>query len=156
MIMDRDLYRRQRQREAEAARTERREDFYEAMPAAPAAPLPRPAYTRSEAVVAEPALVRPERASRVVGVVVAVIEFLLLVRLLFRALAANSAHPLVQFVYAVTRPLIAPFVGIFSLPRLGVAAFEVATVTAMIVYAVVGYLIIALIRAVRGRGMRDF
>lgn len=165
--MDRDLYRRQRERERQAELARRaqerdlrpssverpRDEFYEAVPGAPAAPLYGPAYTRAEPVALDPEIARPDRASRVVAVILYAVEILLLARLLFRALGANSANGLVQFVYNITAPLVSPFVNIFALPIR--PAVEVATITAMIVYAALGYLVIAAIRAARGRRMRD-
>lgn len=167
VIMDRDLYRRQRERERQAAQSRRAQEseprassverarqdqFYEAVPAS-AQPLYGPAYTRAEPVALDPEIARPDRASRVVAVILYTGEVLLLARVLFRALSANSASGLVQFVYNVTAPLVTPFVGIFALPVR--PALEVATITAMIVYAAIGYLVVAAIRAVRGRRMRD-
>lgn len=74
-----------------------------------------------------------------------IIEVLLLVRFIFRLLGANPANGFVDFLYTITAPLIAPFVGIFESPAIEEAAFETATLVAMLIYAIVVYAIIKLI-----------
>lgn len=87
------------------------------------------------------------RAAQTVYLVLSIVEILLAFRLVLRLLGANSANAFVSFVYALTYPLIYPFIGIFALPRdLAVASFETATLVAMLVYAVIAYIIVALIR----------
>lgn len=75
-----------------------------------------------------------------------VIEIILALRLIFRLLGANPNNGLVSFLYNVSAPLVAPFVGIFRQPVTGSSVLEWSTVIAMIIYAIVAYLIIQLIR----------
>lgn len=81
------------------------------------------------------------KAAQVVYYIAGVIEAVLLFRFAFKLFAANSANAFVSFVYDLTAPLVAPFQGIFATPSEGVAVFETATILAMIVYAVIAYII---------------
>lgn len=102
-----------------------------------------------ETTAVQPAAVVPvqPRAIQIIYLILSIIEVLLALRLILRLLGANSAHPLVSLIYNLTYPLILPFSGIFSLPAdLGVAGFELATLIAMVAYALIAYLIIAAVR----------
>ncbi|MBW3538103.1 YggT family protein [Candidatus Parcubacteria bacterium] len=93
-----------------------------------------------------------DRASQIVWLIVGVIETLLALRLILRLLGASTASAFVQFIYALSRPLVSPFFGIFNLQiENELPGLEVATLFAMLVYALAGYLIVAAIKAVRGR-----
>lgn len=101
------------------------------------------------AVAAEPV---DSRAAQIVYLILSLIEILLAFRLVLRLLGANSLNGFVSLIYSLSYPLIYPFIGIFSLPRdLGVASFEIATLVAMAVYAVIAYVIVALVRISRTR-----
>ena len=69
------------------------------------------------------------------------IEGLIAIRFVLRALGANPDAGFAQFIYGVTAPLIAPFVGLFGTPAYGTAALELHSIVAMIVYALVGWLL---------------
>lgn len=63
-----------------------------------------------------------------------------------RLLGANPESGFVDFMYAITYPLLAPFFGIFGTPQVADKAFEGSTLVAMAVYAVIGYGIVKIIR----------
>lgn len=87
-------------------------------------------------------------AASVIYFLLDVLEVILAVRLVLRLLAANPGTPFVNFMYAITNPFVAPFRAIFS-SNLGTGGvIDWATVAAMIVYALVAYLIIQLINMV--------
>jgi len=70
------------------------------------------------------------------------VEALLVIRFLLRALAANADAGFAQAVYAITGVLVAPFTGLFGTPQIATgAALEVSTLLAMVVYAVMGSLV---------------
>ena len=81
--------------------------------------------------------------SHIVYGVLDIIEVLLALRLVFKLLGANTANALVQFLYNLTAPLVAPFVGIFPAPQ-GVF-FEWGTVIAMLAYTILAYLIVRIL-----------
>jgi hypothetical protein len=70
------------------------------------------------------------------------IEGLLLIRFVLRALAANPEAGFAQAVYAITGVLVAPFTGLFGTPQIASgAALELSTLIALLVYAAVGWLL---------------
>jgi uncharacterized protein YggT (Ycf19 family) len=85
-------------------------------------------------------------AERVVYYILNLVEILLVLRLIFRLLGANPNNGLVNFLYTLTAPLVAPFVGIFRQPVVSGSVLEWSTVIAMIIYALVAYLIVHFIR----------
>jgi hypothetical protein len=107
----------------------------------------RPVVANNTAVV-EPV---ESRATQIVYLILTIIEALLAIRLILRLLGANPVNAFVNLIYNLTYPLIVPFVGIFALPSLGAASFEIATLIAMGVYAIVAYIIVAIIRISRTR-----
>lgn len=78
------------------------------------------------------------------------IEILLLIRLLFKLLGANPASGFAALVYALSGILTAPFNGIFSTVRSTTASissvFEPGTIIAMLVYAVIAWGIISILK----------
>src|SRR5688572_25695123 len=80
-----------------------------------------------------------DRLVQAVWLVFGVIEGLILIRFVLRLLGANLQAPFGDFIYDVTAPLVAPFVGLFGTPQLGASAFEPHSVVAIIVYALLGW-----------------
>lgn len=77
---------------------------------------------------------------RVVYYIAGVIIAFLVVRLVLLLLAANQGNGFVDFVYAVGGFFAAPFFGVFSYtPSYGSSVFEVSTVVAIIVYALLAW-----------------
>jgi hypothetical protein len=81
-----------------------------------------------------------------------VLEVILAMRFLFRLLGANETNSFVGGLYAFSGAFAGPFSGIFgSDPALGAGhVFEVSTLLAMIIYALVGWGIVALSRVILG------
>jgi uncharacterized protein YggT (Ycf19 family) len=74
--------------------------------------------------------------------IIGLIEFLLTLRLLLKLLGASASAPFVQWIYATTSPLLAPFEGMFPTSTLPVGfILEVSTLFALISYAFLGVLI---------------
>ncbi|HZP95525.1 MAG TPA: YggT family protein [Candidatus Limnocylindria bacterium] len=88
--------------------------------------------------------------SRIVALVFAVLEVLLLVRFTFKLFGANAAQRFVSAIYAMTEPLVAPFRGIFAQPD-GTAGFEIAALLSVVFFVLVAALILAVVRAYTGR-----
>ncbi len=76
------------------------------------------------------------------------VEVLLLIRFFLRLLGANPAAPFTTFIYNITGVLIAPFALVFPTPSTGGTAFELSTLLAMVVYALVAWGLTALIDAI--------
>jgi uncharacterized protein YggT (Ycf19 family) len=81
--------------------------------------------------------------------IIGIIEFLLSLRILLKLLGASSSAPFVQWVYETTRPLLAPFEGMFPTSTLPVGfVLEVSTLFALITYAFVGVLLESIIHQI--------
>jgi uncharacterized protein YggT (Ycf19 family) len=86
------------------------------------------------------------RAVAVVGFVVGVIDIIIAARFLGKLLGASSQSAFVTFIYNVSSPLVAPFKGIFGNGGSSANSFETASIVAMVVYAVIGWGLVVLIR----------
>lgn len=82
------------------------------------------------------------------NIALGVIAFFLGLRIVLRLFAANPETPFVSWVYGVSNTLIDPFRGIFPNAAIGTeAVFDVPAFIALIVYAMIIYLAIALVDA---------
>jgi hypothetical protein len=63
------------------------------------------------------------------------------IRIVLRALGANSQAGFAQLVYGVSAPLVAPFAGLFGNPQTGGAVLELHSIVALIVYALLAWLV---------------
>lgn len=77
-----------------------------------------------------------------VNIVVGVIEFLLSLRFVFKFFVVNVGTPFVAWVYGVTAGLVSPFARIVPDLKLGGFVVDFATLVALIVYILIGYLIL--------------
>ena len=77
-----------------------------------------------------------------INIVVGIIELLLTVRLIFEFLVVNTGTPFVAWLYGVTAPLVAPFAKILPNWKFSGFVVDFATVAALIVYALAGYLLL--------------
>ncbi len=77
--------------------------------------------------------------------VLSVLEVILALRLLFRLLGANQGNGFILFLYELSHIFVAAFNGIFNDQTLGSnGVFEVSTVIAMLVYALLAWGIVSL------------
>lgn len=78
-------------------------------------------------------------ARRIVYYVVGVIIALLTLRIILLLLAANEGSAFVDFVYAVSGLFAMPFYGMFNYtPTYGQSVFEISSLVAIVVYALIG------------------
>lgn len=71
-----------------------------------------------------------------------IVEALLVIRFILKALGANAEAGFAQFIYGITQPLVAPFVGLFGTASAASGAvLEPHTLIAMIVYALLAWLV---------------
>jgi hypothetical protein len=73
-----------------------------------------------------------------------VIDLLIALRLIFKLF---GAHPVgfADFLYRITAPFVAPFTGIFPAPTVEGSYFETAALVAIVVYAIIAWIIARLI-----------
>lgn len=84
---------------------------------------------------------------------VGVVEVFLGLRFVFRLFNANQANELVAWLYDVSGELLEPFRGIFPDQAINPGfVLEFSTLFAMVAYALIGFLILALVDALRPAG----
>jgi hypothetical protein len=81
-------------------------------------------------------------AAWVINWVIGIIEAMLTLRLVLELLGASPSSQFVAWVYDVTSPFVAPFAGAFPSGSFGIPSLDIATVFAMIGYAIIGWLLI--------------
>jgi hypothetical protein len=86
--------------------------------------------------------------TRVVYYILAVLEVILGLRFIFRLLGASQGNDFVMFLYNLSHVFVGPFNGIFNDQALGHSVFEISTIVAMLVYALVAWGIVSLGRVV--------
>ncbi|MDQ6857527.1 MAG: YggT family protein [Chloroflexota bacterium] len=69
---------------------------------------------------------------------------LLAIRFVLRLLGANAQAGFAQLIYGVTAPLVAPFQGLFGTVQSDASVLESASLVALIVYALVAWLLVKL------------
>ena len=88
------------------------------------------------------------RATAVVGFIVGIIDVLIAARFLGKLLGASSQSAFVHAIYQVSGVFVAPFTGIFGDTGNKTNTFETASLVALVVYAVIGWGIVVLIRII--------
>ena len=88
------------------------------------------------------------RAAAVVWFVVGVVEIFIAARFLGKLFGASAHSAFVNFIYQVSGPMVAPFTGIFGDTGSRTNTFETASLVAIVVYAVIGWGLVVLIRIV--------
>jgi uncharacterized protein YggT (Ycf19 family) len=113
-------------------------------------PVPGPAYAPAPVEHVSVTEHNPYnfRAVAVVGFVVGVVDILIAARFLGKLFGASAQSAFANFIYQVSAPLVAPFTGIFGDTGSRTNTFETASLVAIVVYAVIGWGLVALIRIV--------
>ena len=88
------------------------------------------------------------RAAAVVGFIVAAVDILIAARFLGKLLGASSQSAFVHFIYQLSGVMVAPFTGIFGDTGTKTNTFESASLVAIVVYGVIGWGLVVLIRIV--------
>jgi len=91
------------------------------------------------------------RAAMVIWLVLGVVEALLIMRVVLKALAANPATWFVQLVYSASAPLVAPFQGIFPTRATAGSVFELSSLVAIVVYALIAWGIVRILAILDSR-----
>jgi hypothetical protein len=90
----------------------------------------------------------------VIYMILAVVDGLIAIRFVLKLLAANPDAGFAQFIYGVTAPLVAPFAGLLGNPAISAGnKFEVTSLAAMAVYALVAWLLTRIVRLVLNRNV---
>lgn len=77
--------------------------------------------------------------TRVIYYILGVLEVIMLLRFIFKLLGANEGNGFVAFLYNLSYVFVAPFEGIFNDPHVGRVVFEITTLIAILIYALVAW-----------------
>lgn len=105
-------------------------------------PLPRVEGTMSEEQLATHRIKPLYRSTQIIWYIVGLIEALLFLRLMLRALGANPAAGFTRFIYGVTWLFANPFLSVFGTTQEAGNVVEWSTILAMAVYFLAGWLIV--------------
>ncbi len=86
---------------------------------------------------------------RVLALLFGILAVLLALRILLLLLVANQSNTIVDFVFNITEPFVAPFRGIFAFDQVtpgGGSVFDVAAVVALIGWLLIYLLLMAILR----------
>ena len=86
-----------------------------------------------------------ERLSRLVYLVIGVIDSLIGVRILLKLIAANPGNTFAHLIYRVTDWMLRPFASLIANPSIGNIVIEVTSIIAMVVYGLLGWLLVQFI-----------
>ena len=101
-----------------------------------------------EHVVEDSAVARRALTSQLTGLIwllLGALESLLALRILLKLVAANPGNPFAALVYTLSDLFVWPFVGLTVTPSAAGIVIEIHTFIAMLVYAVLGWLLVNLI-----------
>src|SRR5215212_3334767 len=111
------------------------------------------ASERVEAISTDPYDRRRDTALRLqqgIYLIFGIIEGLIAIRFVLRLLGANQAAGFASFIYGVTAPFVAPFVGLFGTPNFDGAVLELHSITAIIVYALLAWVLAKIVQLTMG------
>jgi hypothetical protein len=81
------------------------------------------------------------KASQLIWLVFGVLEVLLALRIGFMLVGANAGSPVVAMIYGITAVFLVPFVGLIGSPTVGGFVLEISSMFAMLIYALIGWVI---------------
>ena len=105
---------------------------------------PSVAAEHVEAVETDPYAPRRGTAHKVrqaIYLIFGIIEGLIAIRFVLRLLGANPEAGFAAFVYGVTAPLLAPFVGLFGTPQYNGSVLELHSIVAIVAYALLAWVL---------------
>jgi hypothetical protein len=71
-----------------------------------------------------------------------IVEGILAIRFILKLLGANEAAGFASFIYGASAPFVAPFSNLFANPAMGGSILELTTMVAVIVYALIAWLLV--------------
>jgi len=108
---------------------------------------------QTETYTSDPHAARREGIRRIQGgiyLLFGILGGLLAIRFFLALLGANPAAGFTQFIYGVTKPFLAPFVGLFGTARFGGSVLDVSPLVAIIVYALIAWVLVKAVGLVMG------
>jgi YggT family protein len=114
----------------------------------------QPGYASTEQVTRDVAAERRQgmdMVNQILMTILGILEIGLGLRLVLKLIAANASSGFADFIYSVTHPFIAPFVGLVGTPASGGTILEITTLIAMAVYALFFWIVLQVIAVVGAR-----
>lgn len=108
----------------------------------------QPGYERRQEVIEDVATERYDTVSRLAQLawlVFGILEAAIVLRIIFKLMAANPGNPFANLVYTFTDIFLWPFYGLTATPQLGGMVFELSSIIALVVYAVFAWVVVRLI-----------
>lgn len=90
-------------------------------------------------------------AAQIVYTIAGIIEVLILIRAVLELFAANPGAAFTNLIYTITDPLVAPFQGVFPTPQSHGSVLDLAAILAIIVYALLAWIIARLLELAERR-----
>jgi hypothetical protein len=91
------------------------------------------------------------RVGQIIYILFGVLEALLIIRFALKLLGANPAAAFSSFIYGLTEVFVAPFEGVFPSPQTNGSVLELATLLAIIVYALLAWLVVSVLDTLASR-----
>lgn len=91
------------------------------------------------------------RAAQIIYTIGGIVEALIVIRLILELLAANPSAGFTNLIYTITDPLVAPFQGVFPTPQSHGSVLDLAAILAIIVYALLTWLVARLAELIQRR-----
>lgn len=85
------------------------------------------------------------RLSQFIWLLFGILEGLILLRVFLKLIAANPANPFARFIYGLTDLFLWPFFGLTITPSAEGIVLEIPSLIALIVYALIGWVIVRLV-----------
>jgi hypothetical protein len=114
----------------------------------------QPGYASTEQVTRDVAAERRQGLAlitRIIYTILGGLEILLGLRFVLQLIGANPASGFATFIYGITGVFVAPFNNLIGTPTSGASTFEVTTLIAMAVYALLFWVIVRVIGIVADR-----
>ena len=86
------------------------------------------------------------RLQQLVGLAFIVVEGIVALRVVFKAMGANAQAGFSSLVYSVSSPFVGPFHPVFKDGNINGHPFELGSVLAMLVFALLAYLVLRVVR----------
>jgi hypothetical protein len=93
------------------------------------------------------------KISRVINYAFRILESLILIRVLLKALGGNPINGFVMFIYTITEPFVMPFLTVFNVPNIStsIGVLELGSLIAIAFYILLNYAIVKLILILSSR-----
>ena len=108
---------------------------------------------QTETFTSDPYAVRREQTIKIqkgIYLLFGILEGLLGIRFVLGLLGANPAAGFAQFIYRITGPFMAPFMGLFGQPRFEGSVVEFNALVAILVYALIAWVLVKIVGLVMG------